>query len=207
MPLVRIAVVDDHEIDVAGVSAVLGRFGDRVAVVPADDPQVDVILYGARELEGGHDTALHSLLRTSPATVIVLGWDLDGPQVMWAVACGAHGQLSKRLAGVDLVRGLEQINHDRDDRERSLPHDGECHPALRTAGLTPRELEVLSLITRGLTNQEIADQSYISINSVKTYVRTAYRKIGVTRRSQAVSWGLRSGFTSVVAGDEERLPA
>ncbi len=206
MPLVRIAVVDDHEIDVAGVSAVLGRFGDRVAVVAADDPDVDVVLYGARELEGGHDTVLHALLRTSAATVIVLGWDLDGPQVLWAVACGAHGQLSKRLAGADLVRGIEQINHDRRDRERSLPHDGECHPALRTAGLTPRELEVLSLIAQGLTNQEIADQSYISINSVKTYVRTAYRKIGVTRRSQAVSWGLRAGFVTA-APPEERQPA
>ena len=198
MPQVRIAVVDDHEIDVAGISAVLGRFGDRVSLVPVDDPDVDVVLYGARELASGHDVALHSLLRTSPATVIVLGWDLDAPQVVWAVACGAHGQLSKTLAGHDLVTGLERINHDRDDRERSLPHDGECHPALRTSGLTPRELEVLSLITQGLTNQEIADRAYISINSVKTYVRTAYRKIGVTRRSQAVSWGLRSGF---VGGD------
>ncbi|GAA1476278.1 response regulator transcription factor [Nocardioides aestuarii] len=205
MPLVRIAVIDDHEIDVAGVSSVLGRFSDRVVVVAADDPDLDVVLYGARELEAGHDTVLHSLLRTSPATVIVLGWDPDGPQVSWAIACGAHGRLSKRLAGADLVRGLEQINHDRDDRERSLPHDGECHPALRTVGLTPRELEVLSLITQGLTNQEIADQSYISINSVKTYVRTAYRKIGVTRRSQAVSWGLRAGFASAAPTREREL--
>ena len=203
MPLVRIAVVDAHEIDVAGVSTVLGRFTDRVTVVAADDPLVDVVLYGARELASGHDTDLHRLLRTSPATVIVLGWDLDAPQVSWAVACGAHGQLSKTLAGADLVRGLEQINHDRDDRLRLLPHDGECHPALRTSGLTPRELEVLSLITQGLTNQEIADHSYISINSVKTYVRTAYRKIGVTRRSQAVSWGLRAGFGAPNLGERQ----
>ena len=204
MPKVRIAVVDDHEIIVAGLTTVLRGFPDRVSVVAADDPEVDVLLYGARELEPGHDEVLHSLLRTSPATVIVLGWDTDGPQVLWGVSCGAHGQLSMRLAGVDLVRGVEQINHDRDDRDRSLPHDGACHPALRTAGLTPRELEVLSLITRGLTNQEIADQSYISINSVKTYVRTAYRKIGVTRRSQAVSWGLRAGFKTVLTPEEQQ---
>ena len=64
----------------------------------------------------------------------------------------------------------------------------------RSFGLTQRESEVLALITQGLTNQEIADRAYISINSVKTYVRTAYRKIGVTRRSQAVSWGMQHGF-------------
>ncbi len=50
------------------------------------------------------------------------------------------------------------------------------------------------LITQGLSNQEIADRSYLSINSVKTYIRTAYRKIGVTRRSQAVVWGMKHGF-------------
>ena len=56
---------------------------------------------------------------------------------------------------------------------------------------------MLALITQGLSNQEIADRTYLSINSVKTYIRTAYRKIGVTRRSQAVALGdaarLRAG--------------
>ena len=70
-------------------------------------------------------------------------------------------------------------------------------------GLTPREQEVLTLITQGLTNQEIADLAYLSINSVKTYVRSAYRKIGVTRRSQAVSWGLRAGIAHAPAPEPE----
>jgi DNA-binding CsgD family transcriptional regulator len=61
-------------------------------------------------------------------------------------------------------------------------------------GLTAREAEVLALITQGFSNQEIAERSYLSINSVKTYIRTAYRKIGVTRRAQAVVWGMKHGF-------------
>ena len=61
-------------------------------------------------------------------------------------------------------------------------------------GLSDREEQVLSLIAEGLTNREIADHSYISINSVKTYVRSAYRKIGVSSRSQAVAWALRHGL-------------
>ena len=64
---------------------------------------------------------------------------------------------------------------------------------------------MLTLITQGLTNQEIADRVYISINSVKTYVRTAYRKIGVARRSQAVSWGVQHGLD--VTRSDERRPA
>lgn len=59
-------------------------------------------------------------------------------------------------------------------------------------GLSDREEEVLRLIAAGLTNREIADHVYISINSVKTYIRSAYRKIGVSSRSQAVAWSLRN---------------
>ncbi len=193
---VRTAVVDHHEIEVAGVSAVLHRHRERIRLVSAETPDVEVLLYGARELQPGHDEALHALLRSSAATVIVLGWGPDSPQVAWALACGAHGHLSKTLGGEALVDGLEQILREHRGRPRALPHDGECHPALRTVGLTPRELEVLILITQGHTNQEIADAAYLSINSVKTYVRTAYRKIGVTRRAQAVSWGLRAGLAT-----------
>ncbi len=64
----------------------------------------------------------------------------------------------------------------------------------KAQGLTVRESEIVALITQGLSNQEIADRSYLSINSVKTYIRTAYRKMGVERRAQAVLWGIRHGF-------------
>ena len=55
------------------------------------------------------------------------------------------------------------------------------------------------MITEGLSNQEIADRSFLSINSVKSYIRTGYRKIGVTSRSQAVLWGVQHGFAPEVA--------
>lgn len=62
--------------------------------------------------------------------------------------------------------------------------------SLSDAGLTERELQVLTLIARGYSNQEIAAQLYLSINSIKTYVRGAYRRINVERRTQAVLWAL-----------------
>ena len=64
----------------------------------------------------------------------------------------------------------------------------------RAQGLTCREAEVVALITQGLSNAEIARRSYLSINSVKSYIRTAYRKMGVTTRSEAVLWGVGYGF-------------
>ena len=61
-------------------------------------------------------------------------------------------------------------------------------------GLTEREVAVLELIAAGLSNHQIAAELYVSINTVKTYVRTAYRRIGATSRSQAVIWAMRQGL-------------
>lgn len=52
------------------------------------------------------------------------------------------------------------------------------------------------MIAAGMSNREIADRNSLSINSVKTYIRTAYRKIGARSRSQAVRWAVENGFTS-----------
>jgi two-component system, NarL family, response regulator LiaR len=62
--------------------------------------------------------------------------------------------------------------------------------------LSPREAEVVALIARGLTNQEIAERAHVSMNTIKTYIKSAYRKMGVTRRAQAVLWALDNGFES-----------
>ena len=59
--------------------------------------------------------------------------------------------------------------------------------------MSPREAEVLALITQGLSNQEIADRAYLSINAVHTYIRSAYRKIGVAKRTRAVIWAIDNG--------------
>ena len=66
----------------------------------------------------------------------------------------------------------------------------------RLQGLTDREAEVLALITQGRSNAEVAALTYLSPNTVKSYIRTIYRKIDVTSRTQAVLWGVRNGFTA-----------
>ena len=70
-----------------------------------------------------------------------------------------------------------------------------------------REAEIIALITQGHTNLDIAERSHLSINSVKTYIRTAYRKMGVERRPQAVLWGVRHGFAATGPSPEEDAAA
>ena len=61
-------------------------------------------------------------------------------------------------------------------------------------GLTEREAQVLSLVGQGLSNAEIALDLYLSPNTVKSYIRTAYRKIGATRRAEATAWAITHGL-------------
>ena len=63
-----------------------------------------------------------------------------------------------------------------------------------TEGLTERESEILALITQAHSNADIARLTCLSINSIKTYIRGLYRKIGVQTRPQAVLWGIEHGF-------------
>jgi DNA-binding NarL/FixJ family response regulator len=202
MQPVRIAIANDYEIVVAGVASLLSRFGDRVRIVElAANMQVasdvDVVLYDTFGQVQGDGFDLEDLLHGSGAKVAVFSWNVQPELVERALARGVRGYLSKALTAEEIVAGLEAIHRGEIVAEMQ-PLEGEGGESGewpgREFGLTQRESEVLALITQGLTNQEIADKAYISINSVKTYVRTAYRKIGVSRRAQAVSWGIDHGF-------------
>jgi DNA-binding CsgD family transcriptional regulator len=61
-------------------------------------------------------------------------------------------------------------------------------PPEEGAALTPREREVLTLVAEGLSNQEIAERLFVTGNTLKSYIRNAYRKVGVRTRAQAVRW-------------------
>src|SRR5690606_32816962 len=61
-------------------------------------------------------------------------------------------------------------------------------------GLSPRESDVLRMISLGLTNEDIVKRTGLSPNTVKSYIRNAYRKAGLTRRSEAVRWGIEHGL-------------
>lgn len=76
---------------------------------------------------------------------------------------------------------------------------GEGHWPGRSAGLSSREAAILALVTQGLSNRDVAARAFIGMNSVKTYIRSAYRKINVTSRTQAVIWALENGFSPTLS--------
>ena len=196
----RLAIIDDYAVVIAGVASFLAAERIDVVETVASMPvlsDVDIVLFDTFAQINGEGIDLEDLVRGSGAKVVIYSWNLQPKLIKQAVAAGARGYLSKVLTGPEIVAALERVMAGEivilpGEDETSL--DGAGDWPGRSAGLSSREAEVLALITQGLSNQEIADRAFLSINSVKTYIRTAYRKINVTRRSQAVLWAVQHGF-------------
>jgi NarL family two-component system response regulator LiaR len=196
----RLAIVDDYAVVVAGVASFLATERIDVVETGASAPvitDVDIVLFDTFGQVQGRGIDLEDFVHDSGAKVVLYSWNLEPQLINQALAAGASGYLSKVLTGPEIVRALERImNGERvvltGDHETSVGGEGDW-PG-RSFGLSSREAEVLALITQGLSNQEIAAHAFLSINTLKTYIRSAYRKIHVTSRTQAVLWAVDNGF-------------
>jgi two-component system, NarL family, response regulator LiaR len=196
---IRVALSNDYEIALLGLAQMLAQHPAEIQIVDLTTlPQVphgaDIILYDTFGRLPEDDRKLRKVVEENDAKVVVYSWD-EYPEEA-ARRQGAAGYLHKGLSGDDLVKALTAI-HDGDQPPAAEPGMQSAHtwPG-QSLGLTRRESEILTFITRGLTNDEIVRRSFLSINTVKSYIRSAYRKIGVRSRSQAVGWGYRNGFQS-----------
>jgi two-component system, NarL family, response regulator LiaR len=197
---VRLAIVDDYAVVVAGVAAFLAAERIDVVETGASRPvvsDVDIVLFDTFGQIDGDGIDLKDFVRDSGAQVVIYSWNLQPELIRRALDEGARGYLSKVLTGPEVVRALDRVVSGEivvltGDSETSVGGEGDW-PG-RSAGLSSREAEIVALITQGLSNQEIADRIFLSINSIKTYIRSAYRKMQVTTRSQAVLWGVENGF-------------
>ncbi|PWJ26922.1 LuxR family two component transcriptional regulator [Branchiibius hedensis] len=199
----RLAIRNDYVVVVLGIAAMLAPYADQVEIVEVavgDGGQrtpVDITLYDAFSQTQIDGSDVDELLNDPAAgKVVVLTWNVNPSLVRMARDKGVSGYLSKTLDGAGLVSALTRVHQGEvvitEQTTRSSNVNGQW-PG-REHGLTAREAEVVSLVTQGLSNEAIARQSYISINSVKSYIRTAYRKMGVTTRAQAVLWGVQHGL-------------
>lgn len=202
MEPIRLAIVDDYEVVVAGVAHMFAEYSDRVEVVDlaVNEPvtvDVDIALFDTFAQGEGNSPDIDALFANPLAhRVAIYTWVFDDDVIEAALAKGARGYLSKTLPAGALVDALEKI-HAGDIVISPTPTEtvvvGQDWPG-RSEGLTARESEMMALITQGKTNAEIAAITYLSPNSVKTYIRAAYAKIGASSRTQAVLWGVRHGL-------------
>lgn len=199
---ITVAVVNNYDAIVQGVSRMFSCYSDRIQVVELDADSavakhVDIVVFDTfAAAQGNSDDAVGVVRGANVGTLVAYSWNTDQRLVDATAANGVGGYLSKNLPASTMVDALEDIHHGR-QRTHIGAHSGRPiggdWPG-REEGLTQREAEVLALITQGLDNASIADRAYLSINSVKTLIRSCYRRIGTATRTQAVLWGADHGF-------------
>lgn len=213
---VRVLLVDDHDLLRAGLSAILEAVGLEVVGEAATGAQAvdaarrlrpDVVLMDI-EMPGGDGlTATRQILTDCPqAHVLVLTmFDLD-EYVFQALRAGASGFLLKTTPPAQLIEAVRSCAAGETPLAPSVtrrlidsfvqrapaPSDGQPPPALRS--LTPRELQVLRTLARGLSNLEIGAELYMAEPTVKAHVTRILAKLGLRDRVQAVVLAHETGF-------------
>ncbi len=213
-PPIRVVIVDDHQMVLDGLKAMLRAYSERVEVVgeasaaqqaldavtkhTPDAVLLDVRLKG----ESGLDLCAKILEQSPDCKVVFLTVYDDEQYLFQALRLGAAGFLLKRVQGRELVEHLERAYEGETVIDVSLAgrvalsaaklHSGEFWPGAHL-GLTQRESEVLALLVAGLSNKAIAARLVVSEETVKSHARAIYRKLGVPDRAGATAVALREG--------------
>lgn len=189
---ITLAIVSRQEVVTRGLTAMLSDYPDRITVTAlssnfAAAHGVNVVLYDTYGLHRSAGEDLQHLLHGTEAKVLVYARDMRPDLRARALAMGATAWVSMSIRGPELVEAIETLAAD-----EPVP---EHHLGVRdAAGLTTREEEVVALIAQGFSNQEIIEKLVLSINTLKSHIRSAYAKMGVQSRAQAVSWAIQHGF-------------
>ncbi|PEG37666.1 DNA-binding response regulator [Mycolicibacterium agri] len=212
---VRLVLVDDHEMVIEGLKAMLAGYGSRVRVVGhavgveravsvVDSLDPDVVLCDVRmQGSSGLDLCLALRQRNPDRKVVMLSVYDDEQYLFQALRVGASGYLLKSISSDDLVRQLELVRDGESALDPGLAVRAadtasrlarqEFWPGARQ-GLTQRESEILSYMVTGLSNRGIANKLVIGDETVKSHLRSIYRKLGVSDRTSAVATALREGI-------------
>ncbi len=163
-------------------------------LVDAEHEEPDVLLYDVYALLDDDTSGLDHWVKETASTVVAMTRPLRPDLGALALERGAEAAVALSATSEEIVSVvLSACAGTLDDSAVALAAEHDTHLG-HLNGLSPRETDVLRLVTLGMSNHEIASELFLSVNSIKTYIRSAYRKIGVTTRPQVVAWCVRHGF-------------
>lgn len=198
---IRILLADDHPPLRAGLAAILNSQPDLKVVAEAgsgpeaeaETEKIDVYILDLRMPEGDGITTIKRLVARDPATRVLVLTTYDNEEdIFQALEAGARGYLLKDTTKEELIEAVRQVHRG----ERHLPQAVASRLADRLIrpSLTPRELDVLRLVSRGRSNKEMASAMFVSEETVKTHMKSLFQKLGVHDRAEAVSVSLQRGL-------------
>jgi DNA-binding NarL/FixJ family response regulator len=215
---VRVLIADDQRVVREGLRTLLEQLDDvEVIGVAADGDEAvelacttdpDVVLMDLRMPRCDGVEATRRLRAQAPHIhVLVLTTYADDRSVIDALQAGARGYLTKDSGAEEIRHALHQLtqgqavidpavqHHLLDAIVNSPPSRGDRPDRLLPDALTTREAEVLTLIARGMTNAQIAEELFLNESTVKTHINHLFAKIGVHDRAKAVTYAYQHGLT------------
>ncbi len=203
---IRILVADDHAIVRTGLASLLTRLDDIEVVGEACDgreaiakarrlaPDVVVMDLAMPELDGVGAT--REILASMPETKILILTSFGTSQdISNALSAGAYGAAYKSIPNAELISAIRRVAEGKRVVSSEIQNIMKNDPPVQ--GLSPRQLEILESVTRGLSTKQIALQFSISRESVKTHIARIFRKIGAANRAEAITIALKSHLLKV----------
>jgi two-component system, NarL family, response regulator len=203
---IRILIVDDHPVVRAGLTSMLGTQAElevigsassgEEALAKLSQVEPDVLLLDLR-MHGmsGVDTLMAMKRSAHDARVIIPTSFETDEDIYRAVQAGAHGYLLKDTSLREMVEAIRAVHAGK----RYIPRDIAARLAERMmrTDLTPREIEILKMLSKGPTNKEIGRALGISENTVKNHVNSIIEKLEVSDRTEAATTAIQRGLISV----------
>ena len=202
-PVIRVLCVDDHALVRKGIASILANEGDmqlvgeassgREAVQKFRELQPDVVLMDLRMPEMSGVDATREIRKDSPDAKIIALTSYDGDQDIYkAIEAGVRGYILKEMVHTKVIDAIRTVQAGK----RLMPAEvaerlSEYFPQV---ALTPREVEVLSYVARGLANKEIAHKLGTASGTVKMHVQNILAKLGASDRTHAVTIALERGI-------------
>lgn len=206
MKKISILIADDHEVVRSGLAAIFGFQKDFSVVGAAENgteairlakrlkPEVIVMDLVMPDADGV--TATRAILSENPSVkILILTTYATSIDLKRALDAGAAGAISKDTPNKDLIDAIRTIAQG----GRAISPDIENQLAViaEIPTLTDRQLDVLTSIARGLTNQDIATKLGISEDGVKAHLKTLLSKLGVANRTEAAAIAIRKHLLKI----------
>ncbi len=195
-----ILIADDHELVRSGLSLVLGYQKDFTVVGAASNGEEavasalalrpDLIILDLMMPAKDGTQATREILAAFPsARIVILTTYATSFEILAALDAGAYGALSKDISNADLVQSLHDVLAGRHVLSPDIQNLIAAN--LESSALTARQVEILEMLARGLSNHDIATALRLSENGVKFHLRGLFAKLGAATRTEAVAVALR----------------